>query len=340
MIDWLDIVVQVDHVPAPAGRLDSTDQDGVHEWSVVKRMPLRGSYDKRIMIRSQGSSGNGLASEIYISGNPSKFLQGHNVFGSNDIDLLATAITEKVFNVLKISDDVALQRVKKGEYSIKRVDITESFFFDSPSEVKAVLSALAVQSRTRMGRAQTSGGTVYHGQKSRRFTIKFYDKGEELKSGKSHSLPDDLPCRERLTEYATHLLRVEVTLRTLELKKLNISTGVHIRHRIASLFKHYLGKTEMNTQAKIVSDELQYMKRAIRSTYLLWEKGIDVRSMMSKASFYSHRSQILAYGIDIAIPHEGFNNVIPMFRTVIGQAVSIPTWAQQAGLVYERASQC
>ncbi|WP_317490894.1 phage/plasmid replication protein, II/X family, partial [Acinetobacter baumannii] len=38
-----------------------------------------GSYSTKIQIQSVTDT------QIYISGNPTKFLQGHNLFGSNDL---------------------------------------------------------------------------------------------------------------------------------------------------------------------------------------------------------------------------------------------------------------
>ena len=35
--------------------------------------------------RSVGGDGQGMATHLSLSGNPSKFLQGHNIFGSDDL---------------------------------------------------------------------------------------------------------------------------------------------------------------------------------------------------------------------------------------------------------------
>ncbi|WP_408610762.1 phage/plasmid replication domain-containing protein [Kineobactrum salinum] len=42
------------------------------------------------------------------------------------------------------------------------------------------------------GEGADSGGTVYHGKQSRRHTLKFYCKAEELEAGEKHKLPAEL----------------------------------------------------------------------------------------------------------------------------------------------------
>lgn len=91
----------------------------------------------------------------------------------------------------------------------------------------------------------------------------------------------------------------------------------------------------MAAQVDIASDEMINMPRAIRSTYLLWKEGIDVHPMYSVPTYYRHRSQLLAYGVDIALPCEKNGcTVIPMFRQVTGEPVEVPTWAFDQGLVF------
>ncbi|QIB67456.1 phage/plasmid replication domain-containing protein [Kineobactrum salinum] len=48
---------------------------------------------------------------------------------------------------------------------------------------------------------------------------------------------------------------------------------------------------------------------------MLWKEGVDVRPMMSKPTFYRHRSELLPLGIDIALPNEQVEcEIIPLFR--------------------------
>ena len=336
MIDWLDFTVSLLHDPIPAGRVISVLPDGTTEYDVPKRMQVTGSYESKIFIRSQGGNGNHQATELFISGNPSKFLQGHNVFGCEDINALASGVIKKVAKAIGLDASLASMRAAKGDFSVKRLDVTRSFAFANRKEVQAVLATLALVSRSRMGRPQTRGGTVYHGKNSRRYSVKMYCKAEELEAGKKHRLPAELE-KSPIKQFAENLLRVELTLRSMELKELEVSTGADLTPGVLDkLFRVYFGRIEMASQTDIPSEEIQAMPRAIRSTYLLWKEGIDVKPMMSESTFYRHRHELLTYGVDILTrPLGEESRVIPLFRTVTGEPVEIPDWAYEQGLVFD-----
>jgi len=336
MIDWLDFVVDCLHDPIPAGRVLSITPDGTLEFDIPKRMRVSGSYESNIYVRSQGGSGDGRATELYISGNPSKFLQGHNVFGTDDITGLAAATVRKIFASLDLSSDLTIAKVVQGNFYVKRIDITRSYAFSNRVEVQAVLSSLAVSSRSRMGRAQTRGGTVYHGKNSKRHSFKFYCKAEELEAGKKHRLPEELNSSP-IKEFSENLLRAELTLRSKELNERNISMGSELTPRkIKALYDEYFGRIEVSAQATIPSTQICNLQRAIRDSYLMWSTGIDPRPMMSKSTFYRHRCELLGYGIDISLPKDDLEcQVIPLFRQVTGSPVGVPGWAYEQSLVFD-----
>ncbi len=336
MIDWLTLVIDVPHTPIPAGRVIGVNPDGSMQYDIPQAMQIEGSFEQTTWCRSQGGDGQGRATELYIHGNPAKFLQGHNVFGSDDVTGLATEVLTRLTDQLDVPADIAIARARRGEFSVKRIDITRSYQFADRAEVQAVLSTLAIKSRSRMGRAQTAGGTVYHGKKSRRHTLKFYCKGEELEAGKKHRLPDELAVT-GIKDFAENLLRAELTLRSKELKELGLEKGSDFTPSvIRRLYDEYFSRIEMSTQATIPSQELMHMRRAIRDSYLLWQNGIDVRPSMSKPTFYRHRHELLGYGVDIAIPNENVEcQVIPMFRQVVGTPVEVPAWAYEQGLIFD-----
>lgn len=91
----------------------------------------------------------------------------------------------------------------------------------------------------------------------------------------------------------------------------------------------------MSAQADIPSEVIEHMPRAIRGTYLLWKDGINVQPMLSERTFYRHRSELLSYGVDIALTKdEDSAKVIPLFRTVIGEPVTVPDWAYSENLIF------
>ena len=81
MIDWVSAKIICNHDPDKLsnGIIASLDRDGNTEWLSNKKTMVEGSYSTNIQIQSLTDT------QIYISGNPTKFLQGHNLFGSNDL---------------------------------------------------------------------------------------------------------------------------------------------------------------------------------------------------------------------------------------------------------------
>ncbi len=91
----------------------------------------------------------------------------------------------------------------------------------------------------------------------------------------------------------------------------------------------------MSAQAAIASHELESLTRSIRSTYLMWKEGLQVRANMSQTTFYRHRGELLPFGIDIAIPNDHqSSNVIPLIRIIEAKPVSTPAWAYEKGLIF------
>jgi II/X family phage/plasmid replication protein len=69
----------------------SFDSKGDNEWVVNKKLSVEGSYSSKIQVASADSG------HIWISGNPVKFLQGHNIFGSNDLKQIMVKFFDALF---------------------------------------------------------------------------------------------------------------------------------------------------------------------------------------------------------------------------------------------------
>ena len=109
MIDWFRGEIAFCHYPLPAGRVLSIDADGSVDWDCVKSIDCRSSHETNIKIKSCGSEGSGIASSLMIDGNLSKFLQGHNIIGSRDLNTLLLLSFRKIFQVQIFLVDTAVK---------------------------------------------------------------------------------------------------------------------------------------------------------------------------------------------------------------------------------------
>ncbi len=108
-----------------------------------------------------------------------------------------------------------LELWSQGLYLLKRVDCTAMWDLPRRSDIRAWLRAAEMQSKSRHGRPVTTGGTLYFGKNSRRWSIKFYSKGDEIGKLEGHKLPLEVGYRDNLIDWADNKLRGELTLRSI-----------------------------------------------------------------------------------------------------------------------------
>ena len=331
MIDYIQMVIPITHKPLPVGSIVSVSPDGEVEYESVKSLDHKGSWETSIRFRSQGSlDENGCATELYIKGNPAKFLQGHNVFGTTDLITLVREVLKQVSQPLGlplILDSVISKSV------VSRIDITYSIQFETDLIAQAYIKQVGLRAHTRSGRPIAKGHTLAFQPKSNRFSFVIYHKGAELTA---HKLPEQIPCRDLLINDASRLVRVELRLKTNELKQRNLRTIDDIsKADLTAIYQDYVRRIAMSTEASIPTETIKDLKRCYRDTYLLWEKGIDIQSITSQNTFYRHRRHLLGYGIDISIPKNPSSTaeIIPLTRAIEGKPYQIPNYAFEHRLI-------
>ena len=309
--------------------------DGEVETSWLKPMKVRSTWETTIHIKSEGADGNGYATHLRIDGNPSKFLQGHNVFGSDDFLGLVNSLVCHLPIRLTVEERFALLR---GDFEVNRIDINYMFDLQNQDNVESWIRAAEQTSKTRHGRGELKHGTLYWGKHSRRWSMKAYSKFSELQA-KDHGLPSCLPYQQKLTDFAFGKLRLELTLRRMELQKLGLNRGSAWKNpdKVRTVYNCYLERLEMTPNCTLSDNRVLAMKRSIQGTYLLWSQGINVKDRLSKATFYRHRDLLLEHGVDVALPCSDptRTNVVPLMRPLEAVPVEVPQWAHDKRMVFD-----
>ncbi len=343
MIDWLTMLAPMPHAePICSGHVVSIDSLGVIEWQSVKRQTVKGSFATGLQVRTATHTAD-RCSHVEISGNPVKFFQGHNLWGTDDLPSLAFATLEHVAGILRIQvDDETRAAWLAGEVQITRVDCTESFHLANAAEVLAWLrSAEQTAHLAHRGRGQlVKGSTLYFGKNSRRWSLKLYAKLQEILA-KGHGQDSILQLPSAM-EWAGKTLRAELTLRSPELKRRGLSfvrdwlpvDGVPFV--TSELLHEKLGDMTMTTTAHLSPTVLESLRPSLRAAVAAWEAGHDLRSMYSKSGFYKFRAELLPHGIDIAtvMPKE-VSNVVPLYRVLEAKPALVPDWALGTALYFE-----
>lgn len=333
MIDWVTAILPCKHDPSKliSGIVMSFDSLGNPEWTVNKKLSVEGSYSSKIQIKSHTDN------QIWISGNPTKFLQGHNIFGSNDLVYIMGLFFDELlkFDSLGLSPDpFQYAAIKDGHYALSRVDVNESWHLDNSKDVLAWIRAVGSTAYMKhRGAGQFSGDTAYFGKNSRRWSLKCYSKGNEI-AVRGHGLHPDLQIPE-LIQYANKSLRIEAVIRQMELKRLGLDVASNWDVDTAEeLLLNYIQNLEMSDVYMLKDDVLDTLPTRLRMVYQSWINGDDLKQIMTKPTFYRVRKQLEKYGIDIATPSpKEKTNVIPLIRVLEAKPVGIPDWAYEKRLV-------
>ncbi len=340
MIDWGLVKFPLIHHPINSGEVFSVAPDGEIEWRAPKRVQATGSFEKKISIKSVGGDGTGLATHLWVNGNPSKFLQGHNVFGSDDSVSLMSDLFDVIAPQFELKPTIEeLNRIRTGDYELFRTDINYSFSLPCKADVLHFIRALEYKSKTRHGRPSTKGGTLYFGKNSSRWSIKFYCKAEEIKTAAGR-LPNEIE-KLGIEDWVENKLRIELTLRTKELRLLDIVNVKDLTlDKVKYLFDKYVGRIEMTDQIALTDESMMNLPNKLKSTYTLWVEGHDLRNMLSKSAYYRHRSELKEFGINIDLRPESTrkSNIVPLIRVLEAKPACIPNFAFERSLIHRSAA--
>ncbi len=250
---------------------------------------------------------------LYLSGNPVKLLQGHNLWGSMDafgLFLEAGLFVRHHAGLFPGASTWSACQFSRPRYT--RLDITRSYRFPVPSMAPEYIRHVAGSARSRHGAATLYGsGTAYFGQHSKRWTMKIYDKHQEFldqifKRAKALLTFDHAFMS--LLEWSKGVVRFELTLRAKELAKHSQWLDIHNPDHLDKLWHMYFSTIQFNENAAMknqasISLLSPDISRPLRRTYRDWLAGYDLRHDLPQNTFYRHRRALLAaLGVDIASP--------------------------------------
>lgn len=334
MIDWVTMKISCDHVGIISnGSVVKVSKDNEIEWTSLSWLPVTGSHDSNIVIRSLSDS------QLEISGNPAKWLQGHNLFGTNDLNALCWLFFSKLTSIKELCLTPSVEQIrliKDGLFTVSRVDINESWLLANKFEVLAWIRSAEQKIRLKhRGTGQFKGSTLYWGKGSKRWFLKCYSKGEEI-SSKNSNFPDAFRTPDMLS-YADRALRLELTMKSNALREALLHIPANWNAETARmLLLNSLKGLEMSNNFSLTNDVLATLPPRVRLAYAAWYNGDDLRQILSRPTFYRYRKQLKEYDIDISILRDVEkepSNVIPLIRVLEAVPAGIPDWAYEQGLV-------
>lgn len=356
MVDWLTV-----EVPDPVGLpINDGHVCRIHpsadapcgysvEWATACRRVLEGSWSSSMTFRAvaaethcedrhraawelaPGSRESGLE----ISGNPAKFLTGHNLFGSDDVSELLTRVVGKAKDALW-PDLFPEPEIDFSQGLISRIDLTASWLLDREADVPLFLRAMEERVwcpyRGR-GVMDAGGSTLYYGRtakgkRAKDWALKLYWKGPEVTA---HPLPKPAYEVPGLLDELNRTIRVELTLRTAELKRLGLrQVGQWTPAKVREIWEAYVAKLDFG-EATVNLDTADLGALGLKARHVhaiaAWKAGNDLRAGMSRTAFYRLRKELKeATGFDIATARP-VSNVVPLRRVITASPALLPHWA-------------
>lgn len=331
MIDWMSFRVPLSWIePIDGGRIVRLHPDGSVDWDSPQRRTLEGSFASNLTVRSVE------VGYVEVSGNPVKWHQGHNLWGTDDARGLLYDTMVKVASMVGVepsADDLAAWL--RGDAVLSRIDLTGMWALDSKADVLDWLRAADHLANVKWrGRGHYDPGTLTfgraaQGQRAKAWQIVMYSKGTEI-SLPGHYLNPDLPHAEDLWGWAQDKLRIELRLRTAELKRLGlVSVSDWTPDRVSEVLARYVGKIEMAEQQTVEVDIELGLKNSHRVALAAWRSGADMRHVLSRTAFYRTRKELVGLtGIDIGFTNRASLNVVPLVRVLEAKPASVPEWGK------------
>jgi hypothetical protein len=332
MIDWLTCRIPV-WLPEPiaGGWTIVLNRDGSEKCRTPHRLMVNGSFESTLSVRAPSRT------ELEISGNVTKWLQGHNLYGPEDLlGLLWTALQRlephlggSLAEIGLTGPDALLDTI------ITRIDLTAMLTLDTPGDVLSwIRSAYATGAARRRGRGIMREGTLVYGDASgRSFTrwqLVIYSKGQEITA---HPLPTMMMQDPEVLEWTNRCLRVEARLGRLELTERGLRRlGAWEPGTPAMMWSEKVGSLSFNDATVGQDDDLAKLPDHLRGTFAQWKLGLDLRELCSKPKFYRHRAAIMELiGVDVAIPpaSAATASVVPIKRVLEARPAGRPAWADR-----------
>lgn len=269
--------------PLDSGKVLKIDRDGVIEYEKRTWEQIRcPSSDTSIRVRCDGK-------RLDFTGNIGRFQRQDNKTGLGVVqcverwqEVLSSLLLDvRMFGAVHRAGTVA-----EAGTRLTRIDLASNFqVSDYAAFCRSKLTRPIGRRHPREGRYGPTWG--YEAKRSNWWKAKLYDKQAEL---------DGL----RASKGGETTARFEIQLGGEWLKRENLHTvkawGDDMAKIIYGRFANELFKDAVSVE------DWSAIPPRLRQHAVLWRDGVDLRSLMCRSAFYSVKSRLKDFGIDISVP--------------------------------------
>ena len=178
---------------------------------------IQGSYGNQLKVKAKNSN------TLLVEGNLFKWMYGHNVTGSTDLIKLVSDTVSKLTMMLDAvtpSED-EMNHIKEGHFKIHRIDLNKAILFSDKQEAQLYLAIIKEHGTYPRRKKDTKGNGTYFGLQSKRTTLLYYHKGNEIEAHKKQQRA----ITPELKAYADCMVRCEVRLYSQHLRDNQLNYG-------------------------------------------------------------------------------------------------------------------
>ncbi|MFM0205700.1 phage/plasmid replication protein, II/X family [Paraburkholderia fungorum] len=300
MIDLLDLLVYIKHKPFGNTRVKEFENGSDDK---------KNQYSKTVILNSCGSPVHVISlndrDAVSIRCSPLKVLQGHNMFGSNNVCAIASSIICGTLDCLNIPYAQEQREAwSAGEFTIRAIDITHRFKLSDGLTSFDICSHLLRTSPMKLCKPQwlDQGIGVRLCTENSGLKWLLYDKEQELLDKRTKAFPylkavvgsDARNIWRSLVEIAASTIRAELKLSKTYLKRHHLTNGrMWTAKRAQEIYLSELNALSMDAPISINRAVARVRSRPLLTTLLLWSNGHDLHAILPKSTFNSHRQAIV-----------------------------------------------
>lgn len=340
-----------------AGDIDREGKTVVETEAVgesLKTAWVKGSHNTALQLRSDGTT-------LSIKGNPGRFGRPDNLFNldlSETIDRANAIVQAQGFparafhkgHPLEFSrsqlekmgfakEQIAeIQRLPDAKESPEKqwsgarvweIHLTQNFVTGSPENVKRVVDWANTQTVSRVKKSRLGATTVVWGN-LKYCQTELYGKAEEMLAHcKSKEEKEAMKQSEAYKwALANGVVRLEIKCAKDFLRERKLTyLGNWDMGTVTALFEE---KSEILRRCALVKDQdeadiLAALEPKYRVTAAAWMQGIDLTTLMSRATLYRHAKVLREYGMDI-MEKRNVAVLRPKMSEVTISACALPDW--------------
>lgn len=297
LIDEVALSLPVDG-ELPGDTVNLISQDGEIKWRGQNRIEINGRVLPGCTARVRTVNRTNLEVATSI-----KFLHGHNVAGSENLNAVVKAILDRVLNQIKYEYDLVWSLPKPTGVRLKEVALVRHVKCPSGVEPSQVIDALQRRGALNgvTGIHHVPGETYTCSTYPREYSASFYWKERQMEATTGRETVH--PKYDLLRDHVSGCVRIEVRVRAGMLKKLKLDFVANWNRatadQLVSLMlgrMHFVWVQPFGLQQQAAPSELP---RALRRAVALAQAGEDLKNHFAPSTISRMRRQAREYGIDL-----------------------------------------